>query len=145
ASREKCWFHVDAAYGGGLLLSEKNKGVLQNLSLADSVTIDPHKWFYAPLDVGAILVKDHDRLRKSFGIKHAYLTDQSGEKDRRYQFYENGFEQSKRFRSLKVWMSFQHYGKQKLGEWVENNIAHAQQLHNLATTSNVFESATDPK
>ena len=60
---------------------------------------------------GAVLVKDHDRLTKSFGIQHAYLTDQSGQKNERYQFYVNGFEQSKRFRSLKVWMSFQHYGK----------------------------------
>ncbi len=73
AVRENCWFHVDAAYGGGMLLSQKNKNLLKGLHLADSVTIDPHKWFYAPLDVGAVLVKDHSRLRKSFGIQHASL------------------------------------------------------------------------
>ena len=61
AVRERCWFHVDAAYGGGMLLSEQNKNILTGLHLADSITIDPHKWFYAPLDVGAVLVKDHDR------------------------------------------------------------------------------------
>ena len=145
AIREHCWFHVDAAYGGGLLLSEKNKNLLKGLRLADSVTIDPHKWFYAPLDVGAVLVKDQARLNKSFGIQHAYLTDQSGQKNLRYQFYENGFEQSKRFRSLKVWMSFQHYGKDKIGEWVDNNVEHAKHLHELAITSKDFESATEPK
>lgn len=145
AVRENCWFHVDAAYGGGMLLSQKNKNLLKGLLLADSVTIDPHKWFYAPLDVGAVLVKDHARLRKSFGIKHAYLTDQSGQKDERYQFYENGFEQSKRFRSLKVWMSFQHYGKDTIGEWVDNNVEQAMYLHNLAINSKDFESATEPR
>ena len=145
AEREQCWFHVDAAYGGGMLLSHKNKNLLKGLHLADSVTIDPHKWFYAPLDCGAILVKDHDRLTRSFGIQHAYLTDQSERKNERYQFYVNGFEQSKRFRSLKVWMSFQHYGKDQIGEWVDKNVEQAMHLHSLVNSGNDFESATEPK
>jgi len=145
AAREQCWFHVDAAYGGGMLLSHKNKKLLKGLHLADSVTIDPHKWFYAPLDCGAILVKDHDQLTRSFGIQHAYLTDQSERKNERYQFYVNGFEQSKRFRSLKVWMSFQHYGKDQIGEWVDKNVEQANYLHQLAINSKDFESATEPK
>ena len=145
AAHEQCWFHVDAAYGGGMLLSHKNKNLLKGLHLADSVTIDPHKWFYAPLDCGAILVKDHDQLTRSFGIQHAYLTDQSERKNERYQFYVNGFEQSKRFRSLKVWMSFKHYGKDQIGEWVDKNVEQANYLHNLATGSKDFESATEPK
>ncbi|HEV8080923.1 MAG TPA: aminotransferase class I/II-fold pyridoxal phosphate-dependent enzyme [Chitinophagaceae bacterium] len=143
AVREKCWFHIDAAYGGGMLLSHKNKTLLNGIHLADSVTKDPHKWFYAPLDCGAVLVKDHDQLTRSFGIQHAYLTDKSH--NERYQFYVHGFEQSKRFRSLKVWMSFQHYGKDKIGEWVDGNVAHAMYLHNLAGDSTDFESITQPK
>ena len=142
AVREKCWFHLDAAYGGGMLLSSKNKNLLKGLHLADSVTIDPHKWFYAPLDCGAVLVKDHDQLTRSFGIQHEYLTDRTN--NERYQFYVHGFEQSKRFRSLKVWMSFQHYGKDKIGEWVDNNVAQANHLHNLVINSKDFESATQP-
>ena len=144
AHREQCWFHVDAAYGGGLLLSDEHRDKLKGLELADSVTIDPHKWFYAPLDVGAVLVKDHARLTASFGMNHAYLTDQSERKNERYQFFVHGFEQSKRFRSLKVWMSFQHYGKEKIGEWVENNIRHAAHLQQLVLNDPDFESATEP-
>jgi glutamate/tyrosine decarboxylase-like PLP-dependent enzyme len=144
AVRENCWLHADAAYGGGMLLSKEHPGVLNGLHLADSVTIDPHKWFYAPLDAGAILVKEHDRLTASFGIQHAYLTDQSGKKNERYQFYVHGFEQSKRFRSLKVWMSFQHYGKSRIGEWIDGNIAQAEHLHQLVEKSNDFESAAAP-
>jgi aromatic-L-amino-acid decarboxylase len=144
ATREKCWFHIDADYGGGMLLTQ-SRHLLDGIELADSVTIDPHKWFYAPLDVGAVLVKDHDQLTRSFGIQHAYLTDQSGGKNERYQFYVHGFEQSKKFRSLKVWMSFKHYGKDKIGEWVDNNVRQAKHLHMLATNSTDFESATPPE
>ncbi len=144
AIRENCWFHVDAAYGGGMLLSVENPGVLDGLELADSVTIDPHKWFYAPLDAGAILVKDHERLTASFGIQHAYLTDQSGQKNERYQFFVHGFEQSKRFRSLKVWMSFQHYGRSGITKWIDGNVSQAKFLHALAVKSEEFESATEP-
>ncbi|MEO5782360.1 MAG: pyridoxal-dependent decarboxylase [Ginsengibacter sp.] len=143
AVREKCWFHVDAAYGGGMLLSAQHKNLLKGLQFADSVTIDPHKWFYAPLDCGAILVKNHDQLTRSFGIQHAYLTDRSN--NERYQFYVHGFEQSKRFRSLKVWMSFQHYGADQIGRWVDNNVEQATHLHTLARNSNDFESATEPR
>ena len=143
AVREQCWFHVDAAYGGGMLVS-KNKKLFKGLHLADSVTIDPHKWFYAPLDCGAILIKDHDQLTRSFGIQHAYLTDQSERKNERYQFYVNGFEQSKRFRSLKVWMSFQHYGIDQIGKWVDNNVEQANHLHKLVSKNDKFESATQP-
>jgi aromatic-L-amino-acid/L-tryptophan decarboxylase len=144
AKREECWLHADAAYGGGMLLSHKYPGKLKGLHLADSVTIDPHKWFYAPLDAGAILVKDHDQLTRSFGISPAYLTDQTEQKDERYLFYVHGFEQSKRFRSLKVWMSFHHYGKDKIGEWIDQNIDEAKHLHQLASAEDVFTSATEP-
>jgi glutamate/tyrosine decarboxylase-like PLP-dependent enzyme len=144
AKREGCWFHVDAAYGGGLLLSHQDTQVLKGLHLADSITIDPHKWFYAPLDAGAILVKDHHRLTTSFGIQHAYLTDQTDQKSERYQFYVHGFEQSKRFRSLKVWVSFHHYGKKQIGRWVDDNIQQARHLHQLALKEGLFESATRP-
>jgi len=145
AQEEKCWLHVDAAYGGGMLLSNKYPGRLKGLELADSVTIDPHKWFYAPLDAGAILVKDHQQLTASFGIQPAYLTDQTSQREQRYQFYVHGFEQSKRFRSLKVWTSFHHYGKNKIGEWVDNNIEQATHLHQLASADEHFESATEPE
>jgi aromatic-L-amino-acid/L-tryptophan decarboxylase len=144
AARERCWLHVDAAYGGGMLLSNKYPGLLKGIHLAHSVTIDPHKWFYAPLDAGAVLVKDHDQLTRSFGIQPPYLTDQTEQKDERYLFYVHGFEQSKRFRSLKVWTSFHHYGKHKIGEWVDQNIDQANYLHQLVTGDDLFVSATKP-
>ena len=61
-------------------------GVLNGMELADSMTIDPHKWFFAPLDAGAILVKDESQLTRSFGMQPAYLTDEMEGGGERYQY-----------------------------------------------------------
>jgi glutamate/tyrosine decarboxylase-like PLP-dependent enzyme len=57
----------------------------------------------------------------------------------------HGFEQSKRFRSLKVWTSFHHYGKTQIGSWVDDNIEQAKHLHQLVKEENIFASATEPR
>src|SRR5438105_1375129 len=136
AEKEKMWLHVDAAYGGGILLSKKRTGALQGIELAHSVTLDPHKWFFAPLDAGAILVRDERFLTSSFGMTPPYLKTSPG----RYQFYVHGFEQSRRFRALKVWMSFKRYGAEEIGRWIDRHIEQAEQLSELAGKDSAFES-----
>jgi aromatic-L-amino-acid decarboxylase len=144
ADRERMWLHVDAAYGGGMLLSHEWPMRNLGLELADSVTMDPHKWFYAPLDAGAVLVNDERRLTLSFGMKPAYLTDEMDHKNERYQYYVHGFEQSRRFRSLKVWMSFKRYGAREIGNWIDADVRHAKALHRLVEDHPDFEAATRP-
>ena len=144
ADREHMWLHADAAYGGGMLLSREHPMTNLGLELADSITIDPHKWFYAPLDAGAVLVKEERRLTASFGLKPSYLTDEFDKENERYQYYVHGFEQSRRFRSLKVWMSFKRYGTRQIAEWIDANCRHAQTLHHLVQQDADFESATEP-
>jgi aromatic-L-amino-acid decarboxylase len=144
ADREGMWLHADAAYGGGMLLSHRFAMKDAGLELPDSVTIDPHKWFYSPLDAGAVLVKDETRLTKSFGMKPAYLTDEMDGAEERYQYYVHGFEQSRRFRSLKVWMSFKRYGTAQIGEWIDNNVRQARHLYLLVEKDAEFEAASEP-
>lgn len=144
ADREEMWLHADAAYGGGMLLSHDFRLRDAGLELADSITIDPHKWFYAPLDAGAVLVKDESRLTRSFGMKPAYLTDEMEGAEERYQYYVHGFEQSRRFRSLKVWMSFKRYGTKQIGEWIDNNVRQARHMYALVKVDAEFEAANDP-
>jgi aromatic-L-amino-acid decarboxylase len=144
ADREGMWLHADAAYGGGMLLSNESPMRDRGLELADSVTIDPHKWFYAPLDAGAVLVKDERRLTASFGMKPSYLTDELDHTKERYQYYVHGFEQSRRFRGLKVWMSFKRYGARQIGEWVDNNVRQARHLYSLVLRHSEFEAASNP-
>ena len=145
ADREGLWLHADAAYGGGMLLSKAHPGLLDDLALADSITIDPHKWFYAPVDAGAVLVRDERSLSRSFGQRPAYLTDEFDDEDARYQYYVHGLEQSRRFRALKVWMSFKRYGTDTIGEWVDRNVEQARHLHALAQAHARFESAVEPQ
>jgi glutamate/tyrosine decarboxylase-like PLP-dependent enzyme len=144
ADREGMWLHVDAAYGGGVLLSRTHSGALEGIATADSVTIDPHKWFFAPLDAGAILVRNEERLTRSFGMRPAYLTDRMDARDERYDYFVHGFEQSRRFRSLKVWMSFKCYGADRIGSWVDANIDHARRMYELVEAHVDFEAATRP-
>ncbi|MGH9381213.1 MAG: pyridoxal phosphate-dependent decarboxylase family protein [Thermoanaerobaculia bacterium] len=144
ADREGMWLHADAAYGGGLLVSHGRRHLLDGLDLADSITIDPHKWFYAPVDAGALLVREEARLTRSFGMRPAYLTDELDAEGERYQYYIHGLEQSRRFRALKVWMSFKRYGTQEIGRWVDANCEQARRLHELAEVHPRFESAVEP-
>jgi glutamate/tyrosine decarboxylase-like PLP-dependent enzyme len=144
ADRAGAWLHADAAYGGGMLLSHENPGLLAGLSLADSITIDPHKWFYAPLDAGAVLVRDERQLTRSFGMQPAYLTDGFDVREARYQYFVHGLEQSRRFRGLKVWMSLKRYGVDEIGRWIDANVAQARHLHALAEAHPRFESACEP-
>jgi aromatic-L-amino-acid/L-tryptophan decarboxylase len=144
ADREGMWLHADAAYGGGMLLSQQWPMRKCGLELADSITIDPHKWFYAPLDAGAVLVKDQRRLTASFGMKPSYLTDELDQDNERYQYYVHGFEQSRRFRSLKVWMSFKRYGARQIGAWIDNNVRQAKHLYALTEKAPDFEPASVP-
>lgn len=144
ADREHMWLHVDAAYGGGMLLSREHPMHDRGLELADSITIDPHKWFYAPLDAGAVLVKNERRLTHSFGMKPAYLTDEMDRADERYQYYVHGFEQSRRFRALKVWMTFKRYGAREVARWIDANVAQAGHLYELVSERHDFVAATRP-
>jgi aromatic-L-amino-acid decarboxylase len=144
ADREGMWLHADAAYGGGMLISNESPMRDRGLELSDSVTIDPHKWFYAPLDAGAVLVKDERRLTASFGMKPSYLTDELDQAKERYQYYVHGFEQSRRLRGLKVWMSFKRYGARQIGEWVDNNVRQAGHLYSLVVGHPEFEAASKP-
>src|SRR5204862_2974747 len=69
------WLHVDGAYGGFAVLSDRGREWLRGLERADSVTLDPHKWLYQPFEVGCLLVRDGPLLRGAFEITPDYLKD----------------------------------------------------------------------
>lgn len=142
ADKYGAWFHVDAAYGGGILLSKKRTNLLSGIETADSITLDPHKWFFAPLDAGSILVKDKRQLTLSFGIQPSYLKDNID--NERYQYFVHSFEQSRRFRSLKVWMSFKRYGTRQIARWIDSNIDQAEHLYKLCKDERIFRPAVAP-
>ena len=136
AQREGLWFHVDAAYGGAVRLSARDADRVPGLELADSVTVDPHKWFFQAYDLGAVVVRDGNHLRQTFDRSPEYYRggesqagDPAGEGDAGHQdahagqlnFYKLGFEGTRRFRALKLWASWKHLGTSGLGRLVEMN------------------------
>ncbi|HYE16555.1 MAG TPA: pyridoxal-dependent decarboxylase, partial [Pyrinomonadaceae bacterium] len=91
AEEHGLWFHVDAAYGGGLAFSEKHRARLRGIERADSVTFDPHKWMFVPFACGALLVKGGGRvLRDAFDITPEYLSEDRGGSDVEYDFFRYG-------------------------------------------------------
>src|SRR5262245_48646705 len=106
------WLHVDGAYGAAAVLSERYRDRLRGLALADSVALDPHKWLYVPVEAGLVLVRDGAHLRSAFSLVPPYLRtdgDPHGVGGPPW-FSEFGFQQSRGFRALKVWMKLKYYG-----------------------------------
>jgi glutamate/tyrosine decarboxylase-like PLP-dependent enzyme len=106
---EGLWLHVDGAYGAFAALSKRGKQRLGGIELADSVTIDPHKWLYQPIELGALLVRDGSVLRSGFEISPDYLKDVEIE-DREVNFSDLGLQLTRSFRALKLWMSIRYFG-----------------------------------
>jgi len=129
AREHNCWYHVDAAYGGALAFSEKHRGKLQGIELADSVTFDPHKWLSVPFACGAVLVRDGGRvLRDSFDITPEYLNEDRGGADVEFDFFRYGQMGTRRFSALKLWMALKFMGRQGYASEIERQIELTQYL-----------------
>jgi aromatic-L-amino-acid decarboxylase len=123
ARENRCWYHVDAAYGGPLAFSPKHKEKLRGVALADSITFDPHKWMFVPFACGATLVRDGGRvLRDSFDMSPEYLSEDRGGADVEFDFFRYGQMGTRRFNSLKLWMAIKFMGRQGYAETVERQI-----------------------
>ena len=123
ARENDCWFHVDAAYGGGLAFSDRQKAKLTGIELANSITFDPHKWMFVPFACGTTLVRDgRNVLRDSFDITPEYLSEDRGGDDVQCDFFRYGQMGTRRFNALKLWMAFKFMGKSGYAETVERHL-----------------------
>src|SRR5437588_3909135 len=123
ARENNCWFHVDAAYGGGLGFSDQHRPKLRGIELSNSITFDPPKWMFVPFACGATLVRDGGNvLRDSFDISPEYLSEDRGGVDVEYDFFRYGQMGTRRFNALKLWMAFKFMGKRGYAETVERHI-----------------------
>lgn len=109
AAVERLWFHVDAAYGWSACLSPTEGQHLTGIDRADSITLDPHKWFAQPYESGCLLLRNGDLLRKTFASEPDYLDDVAA-REGEINFSDYGMSLSRRFRSLKIWLAVQVLG-----------------------------------
>ena len=149
AEREGLWLHVDAAYGGAAKLSARLAPLMDGLERADSITIDPQKWFFQAYDIGGLLVRDGSLLEATFSYRPEYYRG-SGDPARapdahsdELDFYRLSIEGTRRQRALKLWMSWKHLGTPGLGKLVEKTVELADALKAKLRSAEDFELAEE--
>jgi aromatic-L-amino-acid/L-tryptophan decarboxylase len=131
AERERLWLHVDAAYGAAARMSAREAQKLPALERADSLTVDPHKWLFQPYDIGGLLVKRREDLLRTFHREPEYYAVW-GPEERPLHWYQYSLEGTRRFRALKLWLSWKHLGSDGFARLIERNVDLAQHLASRA-------------
>ncbi|MDX1566260.1 MAG: aminotransferase class V-fold PLP-dependent enzyme [Longimicrobiales bacterium] len=135
---EGIWFHVDGAYGAFAAALPDASPDLQSLGRADSVAVDPHKWLYAPLEAGCVLVRDRELLRKAFSYHPPYY--HFGVQATNYVDF--GPQNSRGFRALKVWLALRQVGRKGYEKMIADDVRLAEALHVAAADHPELEAAT---
>lgn len=118
------WFHVDGAYGAFAAAVPGVSDDLSALALADSVAVDPHKWLYAPLEAGCVLVRDQQRLRDAFAYHPPYYHFGT----EALNYVDLGPQNSRGFRALKVWLALRHAGRHGYVRMIGDDISLSKRL-----------------
>jgi glutamate/tyrosine decarboxylase-like PLP-dependent enzyme len=143
ASGHDLWFHIDGAYGALAALAEPQK--FRGIELADSVSLDPHKWLYQPLDCGLLLYRDAGVARKTFAYSGDYTKVLNADPIEGFAFFEESIELSRRFRALKLWLSLRYHGMSAFREAIRKDLHHAQLLAELIKRDSRIELLADPE
>jgi glutamate/tyrosine decarboxylase-like PLP-dependent enzyme len=126
AKRHGLWFHIDGAYGALAAIAERDK--FDGLELADSISLDPHKWLYQPLDCGCLLYRSSEAARRAFSHTGDYARTLSADPIEAFAFFEESLDLSRRFRALKLWLSLRYHGFAAFRESIARNLAQARRL-----------------
>ena len=135
--RHHLWLHVDGAYGALAAIAAPEK--FRGLSLADSISLDPHKWLYQPLDCGCLLYRDPQHARAAFAHSGDYARSLSQDPVEGFAFFEESLELSRRFRALKIWLSLRYHGLNAFRDAIRADLDHARQLAALVRANEKLE------
>ena len=133
------WLHVDGSYGALAAQSSHVAGAMAALGRVDSLSLDPHKWLYAPLDVGCLLVRDGHALRRAFSEGADYIDVVADRDMSDYAYWDHSPELSRRFRALKIWFVLKIHGARAIQQAIDDNIAAAHHLAQQIEQSSDFE------
>ena len=123
------WFHVDGAFGA--LAAIARPELFDGLALADSISLDPHKWLYQPLDCGCVLYRDRDIARKTFSFTGDYAKSLLDDPLESFTFFDETIELSRRFRALKLWLSLRYHGFSAFRQAIQQDLQLAAELAQL--------------
>jgi glutamate/tyrosine decarboxylase-like PLP-dependent enzyme len=144
--RHGVWFHVDAAYGGPAVLTARYKNALSALKDADSLALDPHKWMYVPVEAGLSLVRHAAAMRDAFSLVPPYIRTEGNSAGvlGLPWFSEYGFQQTRGFRALKVWMALKFHGVDGYTAAIERDLALADRLAERVRQSGDLQLVIEP-
>jgi glutamate/tyrosine decarboxylase-like PLP-dependent enzyme len=128
ARRHGAWFHIDGAYGALAAMADRTK--FEGLELADSISLDPHKWLYQPLDCGCLLYRSSDAAQRTFAHSGEYARSLTADPIEGFVFFEESLELSRRFRALKLWLSLRYHGVAAFRQSIMKDLAQARRLAN---------------
>lgn len=126
ARRHGAWFHIDGAYGALAAIADRKK--FEGMELADSISLDPHKWLYQPLDCGCLLYRSPEAAQKTFAHTGEYARSLTADPIEGFAFFEESMELSRRFRALKLWISLRYHGIAAFRESIAKDLAQARCL-----------------
>ncbi len=135
------WLHVDGAFGAGAILSEKGQQQLRGIERADSITIDPHKWLFQPIETGCLLMREQKHLRQTFDESPEYLSDVDAE-DEEINFYQHTIQLTRQTRALKLWMSLNVFGAAAFREAIDSGFANAEYIEKKVSAMKDWEIVT---
>ncbi len=137
AREHSAWFHIDGAYGALASIAQPEK--FAGLEQADSLSLDPHKWLYQPVDCGCLLYRDPAAAQRAFSHTGDYAKSLLEDPVESFAFFEESLELSRRFRALKLWLSLRYHGLEKFREAIRNDLENAQRLANLVRSDSHLE------
>lgn len=144
AAAHGAWFHVDAAYGGAVVLADELRGLVDGIERADSIAVDPHKWMYTPQSAGCVLLRDFGHLSRSFDAEASYIwLDEAARHGIDYAMHGPQF--SRGFAALKVWVSLLAHGRAAYARRIAHDIALARYLGDLVAAHPDFELMCAPR
>jgi aromatic-L-amino-acid/L-tryptophan decarboxylase len=123
AAHEGLWFHVDGAYGAPGALVPAGAEVLAGLGRADSLTVDPHKWLFAPYECGVLLVREPGLLARAFAMSPEYLADTTGPEP---SLRDRSLQLTRTTRALKLWLTIKTFGLDEIRAGIAHGIALAE-------------------
>jgi glutamate/tyrosine decarboxylase-like PLP-dependent enzyme len=138
-AEQRLWLHVDGAYGGFAAAVPRLSEQFAGMARADSLTLDPHKWLFAPLDAGCLLVRDQGALRRTFSHGASYIDVVADRDMSDFAFWDVSPELSRRFRALKLWMALKCHGADAFTATIDRNVALARELATAIDDSPGFE------
>jgi aromatic-L-amino-acid/L-tryptophan decarboxylase len=141
-SEHRLWLHVDGAYGAPAAALPGAPEDLHAMALADSLAVDPHKWLYAPLEAGCVLVREPRHLVEAFGYSPAYYRFDTEGEEPPINYYELGLQNSRGFRALKVWLGLRQAGRDGYVRMIGDDCRLAELLHGHVAAHPELEART---